>query len=69
LLNLDEPEAFKHSLTLLYGPETLRQAQALLDGKERFFGLPKLGADMEGNAIHGKLLAAYDKLFAPVNQH
>lgn len=26
-------------------------------------------ADMKGSAIHGKLLAAYDKLFVPVNKH
>ena len=65
LLNLDEPANFSHSLTLFYGAETLRQAQALVDGSERFFGLATLGADFEGSAMHSTLLAAYDKLFAP----
>jgi ribosomal protein S12 methylthiotransferase accessory factor len=64
LLNLDEPANFTHSLTLFYGAETLRQAQALVDRKERFFGLATLGADFEGSAMHSNLLAAYDKLFA-----
>ncbi len=69
LLNLDTPAEFRHSLALLYGEEALRQAEALLDGKERFFGLPTLGPDMEGSPIHGKLPAAYDTLFVPMNKH
>jgi ribosomal protein S12 methylthiotransferase accessory factor len=64
LLNFDEPANFTHSLTLFYGAETQRQAQALVDRKERFFGLVTLGADFEGSAMHSNLLAAYDKLFA-----
>lgn len=49
----------------MFGQETLRQAQALLDGSERSFGLDTLGPNLEGSAIHQTLLAAYDKLFAP----
>jgi ribosomal protein S12 methylthiotransferase accessory factor len=49
---------------LLYGAQTLRQAQALLRREERFFSLNTLGPNMEGSEIHQKLLAAYDKLFA-----
>ena len=64
LLNLDDVEAFRASLALLYGRQTLRQAEALLNGSERFFGLETLGADMQGSAMHQTLLAAYDKLFA-----
>ena len=63
LLNLDDRNNFLCSLTLLYGVETVRQAQALLDRSERFFGLDTLGADMEGSAMHQTLLKAYDKLF------
>jgi len=51
-------------MVLLYGAETVRQAEALLDRSERFFGLETLGADMQGSAMHQALLAAYDKLFA-----
>ena len=49
---------------MLYGAETVRQAQALLDRSERFFGLDTLGSDMQGSAMHQTLLKAYDKLFA-----
>ena len=42
----------------------MRQAEALLNRSERFFGLHNLGPDMEGSAMHQTLLAAYDKLFA-----
>ena len=64
LLNLDDAENYRRSLTLLYGAETVRQAQALLDRSERFFGLDTLGSDMQGSAMHQTLLKAYDKLFA-----
>jgi ribosomal protein S12 methylthiotransferase accessory factor len=64
LLNLGDAADYLRSLTLLYGAETVRQAQALLDRSERFFGLDTLGADMQGSAMHQTLLKAYDKLFA-----
>ncbi len=64
MLNLDEVENYERALILLYGVETLRQAEALLDRSERFFGLEPLGVDMQGSAMHQTLLAAYDKLFA-----
>ncbi|MBC7514196.1 MAG: YcaO-like family protein [Herminiimonas sp.] len=64
LLDLDDVEGYRRALTLLYGAETVRQAEALLSREERFFGLCALGPDMEGSAMHQTLLAAYDKLFA-----
>jgi ribosomal protein S12 methylthiotransferase accessory factor len=64
MLNVENVDDYRRSLTLLYGAETVRQAQALLDRSERFFGLATLGADMQGSAMHQTLLAAYDKLFA-----
>ena len=63
ILKLDDREDFNRALTLLFGAETFRQAQALLDRSERFFGLVTLGPDMQGSAMHQTLLAAYDKLF------
>ena len=63
LLNLGDAADYLRSLKLLYGEETVRQAQALLDRRERFFGLDTLGPDMEGSAMHQTLLKAYDKLF------
>jgi ribosomal protein S12 methylthiotransferase accessory factor len=41
----------------------VRQAEALLDRSEKFFGLETLGPNYEGSAIHQKLLEAYDKVF------
>ena len=63
ILRLEDRENFSRALTLLFGAETFRQAQALLDRSERFFGLVTLGSDMQGSAMHQTLLAAYDKLF------
>ena len=56
---------YGRALVMLYGADNVRQAQALLDRSERFFGLETLGKDYEGSAMHQTLLAAYDKLFAP----
>jgi ribosomal protein S12 methylthiotransferase accessory factor len=64
MMNLKNIENYRQSLTLLFGAETVRQAQALFDRSERFFGLNTLGPDMEGSQMHRTLLAAYDKLFA-----
>ena len=64
LMNLDDVDNHRRALVLLYGADTVRQAEAQLDRRERFFGLDRLGADMEGSVMHQTLLAAYDKLFA-----
>jgi ribosomal protein S12 methylthiotransferase accessory factor len=63
MLNVDQPDNYRRAMVLMYGAETVRQAEALLDRSERFFGLEALGADMQGSAMHQTLLAAYDKLF------
>ncbi|QWD87007.1 YcaO-like family protein [Polynucleobacter paludilacus] len=63
-LQFDNPAAYENSLALLYGAEVLRQAKALINRDERFFGLEDLGENMEASAMHQSLLAAYDKLFA-----
>ncbi len=65
LLNVDDAADYRRSMVLLYGEANVRQAEALLDGRDKFFGLEPLGADMHGSAMHQTLLAAYDKLFAP----
>ncbi len=63
ILNLEVAGDYRRFLTLLYGAESVRQADALLDCSERFFGLATLGVDMQGSPMHQTLLAAYDKLF------
>ncbi len=51
------------SLQLLYGADALRQAQALVNRDERFFGLGTLGLNMEGSDMHQRLLTAYRKVW------
>tara|TARA_R110001599_G_scaffold64023_3_gene178914 strand:+ start:534183 stop:535904 length:1722 start_codon:yes stop_codon:yes gene_type:complete len=63
ILNVDDIALYRRSMVLLYGAETVKQAEALLNRSERFFGLMPLGANMEGSAMHQSLLTAYDKLF------
>jgi len=64
MLKVDDVAHYRHAMVLLYGAETVRQAEALISRRERFFGLETLGADMQGSAMHQTLLAAYEKLFA-----
>lgn len=68
---LDEKEdgsaAFEHSLQLMYGADTMRQAQALLNHSAQYFGLEDLGANMESSDMHQRLLAAYRKVWAHEN--
>ncbi|MFA7243387.1 MAG: 30S ribosomal protein S12 methylthiotransferase accessory factor YcaO [Sulfuricellaceae bacterium] len=61
LLNLDDADHYDAALHSLYGKDTLHQAQALLEGKQRFFGLPSPGMTLVGCDLHRRLLAAYDK--------
>ncbi|MEY2863274.1 MAG: Ribosomal protein methylthiotransferase accessory factor YcaO [Pseudomonadota bacterium] len=64
MIQLDKMKPFQDSVELLFGLETVQQAQALLDRTERFFGLGNLGADMHGSQVHEQLLIAYDKVWA-----
>ena len=63
LVQLEDAAPFEANLQLLYGAETLRQAQALVSGEERFYGLGMLGPNMEGSEMHQRLLAAYRKVW------
>lgn len=65
MLNVGDVADYRCSLALLYGADTVRQAEALLNRSECFFDLETRGADMQGSGMHQTLLAAYDKLFAP----
>ena len=63
IIRLENPNPYESGLTLLYGAETLRQALALINQDERFFGLGMLGRNFEGSVIHRQLLAAYRKVW------
>lgn len=60
---LDSSEPYLTNLALLYGEATLQQAQKLIRGEERFFGLGSLGNNMEGSQMHQQLLKAYQKVW------
>jgi ribosomal protein S12 methylthiotransferase accessory factor len=62
LIQLGDPGPFEPALALMYGRDTLRQALALFNQEERFFGLTTLGSNFEGSAIHQRLLEAYRKV-------
>jgi ribosomal protein S12 methylthiotransferase accessory factor len=54
---------FAANLTLMYGQETLSQAQRLVNREDQYFGLANLGQNMEGSKMHQQLLAAYGKVW------
>jgi ribosomal protein S12 methylthiotransferase accessory factor len=54
---------FETNLQLMYGAETLQQAQRLLNREEQYFGLGNLGVNMEGSLMHQQLLTAYGKVW------
>lgn len=65
LLQLEDGGKYQASLQLLFGAEALRQAKALVNREERFFGLNTLGANMEGSEMHRRLLVAHEKVQRP----
>lgn len=60
---LESSDPYLANLALLYGEATLQQAQRLISGEERFFGLGHLGNNMEGSQMHQQLLKAYQKVW------
>ena len=55
--------AYEANLSLMYGAETLQQAQQLVSGVQQYLGLGNLGANMENCKMHQQLLAAYGKVW------
>jgi ribosomal protein S12 methylthiotransferase accessory factor len=51
------------NLSLMYGAETLEQAQQLVAGSLQYSGLNNLGNNMQGSDMHQKLLLAYAKVW------
>lgn len=62
LRQMGDPKRFKGVLKVLYGEESLERAAGLLTGKERFWGIARLGDQLEGCQSHQKLLTAYAQL-------
>ena len=65
ILQLEDVERYDASLRLLFGEKTLKQAFALVNREEQFFGLNTLGANFEGSEMHRQLLMAYEKVQKP----
>ena len=65
ILQLEDPKRYDANLRLLFGAETLKQAYALVNREQQFFGLNTLGANMEGSEMHRRLLSAYEKVQRP----
>jgi len=63
LLGLGGADAHRAPLEQLYGAATLAQAEAHLEGRERFFSQSAPGLELQGCEMHQKLLAAYGKLW------
>ena len=57
-----ESALFEANLTLMYGAETLQQAQDLVHGKTQYLGFENLGENMQASRMHQQLLAAYAKV-------
>ena len=68
LLKLDDASIYGTALESLYGAEVLQQAQSMLDGELRFFGVDSPGMMLEGCDMHQRLLAAYAKLHPNIPQ-
>lgn len=64
LIQLDQADPFIQNVALLFGAETVSQAQALLKRSEQYLGLSNLGENMQGSSVHEQLLVAYDKVWA-----
>jgi ribosomal protein S12 methylthiotransferase accessory factor len=58
-----DPALFKANLKLMYGTQTLHQAEKLLNQTEQYFDLINLGENMQGSRMHQQLLAAYGKVW------
>jgi ribosomal protein S12 methylthiotransferase accessory factor len=54
---------FEANLQLMYGADTLQQAQQLVSGEQQYLSLENLGSNMESCKMHQQLLAAYGKVW------
>lgn len=62
LLTLEDSAPYSNALQSLYGTKTVQQAQDLISGELRFFGLDAPGVNLDGCNLHQRLLMAYGKM-------
>ena len=65
ILQLEDVKHYDANLRLLFGDSTLKQAYALVNREQQFFGLNELGTNFEGSDMHRQLLKAYEKVQRP----
>ncbi len=63
LLDMDDVAGYMPNVGLLYGETALQQAQALLDGSVRFWGISAPTLELHGCETHQRLLTAYRKVY------
>lgn len=63
LLDMDDVAGYMPNVGLLYGETALQQAQALLDGSVRFWGITAPTLELHGCDTHQRLLTAYRKVY------
>lgn len=63
LLDMDDVAGYMPNVGLLYGETALQQAQALLDGSVRFWGITAPTLELHGCETHQRLLTAYRKVY------
>jgi ribosomal protein S12 methylthiotransferase accessory factor len=65
LIRLDDAErtvACADAVRQLYGADVVEQADALLEGEQRFFAAAAPGLALKGCAMHQRLIEAYEKV-------
>jgi len=62
-------EDYSHSLSLMYGDNTVKRGIEIVEGREVFHGLHSPGLSLEGFNLHNRLLAAYRKLHRAKQQN
>lgn len=63
LLDMDDVAGYMPNVGLLYGETAMQQAQALLDGSMRFWGISAPTLELHGCDTHQCLLTAYRKVY------
>jgi ribosomal protein S12 methylthiotransferase accessory factor len=59
--DIERSDACRDALERLHGAATVAEAETLLEGSQRFFGIAAPGLSLQGCGAHQRLLAAYEK--------
>lgn len=62
LLEMDDPSLYSKGILALYGRDTVKTAEDLINGNLRFWGMESPDLDLQGCDLHQRLLAGYRKV-------